>query len=197
MIIPDFNNLQRVIQYLFIILIVLYVAYRLFLSRFQKLTEYLLERIGWSAEKRYTFVSKNRCSPIIIPFIGVLNNNISTVDNFQQCISSLFASFFAVYIKSFSENQSRLAKIVTGMSNDLVSVKRIVKHTREALLNILQDVYNRLYSAFRTLRRLFNQMKLILVGLLEIFRELFSVLIFVYYSLQSMWNGPIGKTARF
>lgn len=197
MIIPNFNNIQRLMQYFFVVVIIIYIFYRLLLPTISTFLESILTRLGWSEEQRAKFVSDNRCSPIIIPFIGVLNRNVSTIDNFRQCVNSMFSSFFSVYIKSFSESQSRLANAVNSMSSDIVNIKQIIQNTRNALIDILKDVYNRIFVAFQTIRRLFNQVKRIIVDLISVFKELFSVLIFVYYSMQSMWNGPIGRTARF
>jgi len=194
----DVNNIQRWVQYGIVILIILYVSRNAVNRIISPLINKLFNMIGLVGDDRANFVSKNRCNPIMMPFVGILGSgNITTKDNLNECIQSMFSTFFGSYIKAFGDNQNYMFKIITGMTDDIRNIRKVIDNTRQSLINVLNDIYARMQNSFKRIHRLFTAFKRTIGDIMGIFEELFNVLKYIIFTLTSIWRGPIGKSARF
>jgi hypothetical protein len=193
---------KKYIQYVIIILIIIFMLNNAIPFIFNKIME--IEEIQKVLVKTSDFlnfrdvVEKNKCNPIVMPFISLINKGeISTSENFQQCMESMFSSFFGEYIKMFSSNQNILLGTIKSMLSDIGNMKKVINGIRTSLINTLSDIYARLQNTFKRVHELFLHMKKLVIGIINVFQDLARTLNFVFFTFSSIWNGPIGGVARF
>jgi hypothetical protein len=192
---------KKYMQYVIIVLILIFVLNNAIPVIFNKILE--IEIVKSILEKISNFlnlknaIEKNKCNPIVMPFISLINGGeLSTTDNFQQCMKSMFSSFFGEYIKMFSSNQNMLFGTIKSMLSDIGNMKKVIDGVRKSLISTLSDIYARLQNTFKRVHQLFLHIKKVVIGIIDVFKDLFRTLHFVYFSLMSTWKGPIGGFAR-
>jgi hypothetical protein len=192
---------KKYVQYGIIVLILIFVLNNVIPLIFNKILE--IEWVKSVLETISNFlnfkdvIEKNKCNPLVMPFISLINGGeLSTTDNFQQCMKSMFSSFFGEYIKMFSSNQNMLFGTIKSMLSDIGNMKKVIDGVRKSLISTLSDIYARLQNTFKRVHQLFLHIKKVVVGIIDVFKDLFRTLNFVYFSLMSTWNGPIGGVAR-
>jgi hypothetical protein len=195
------NQSKKYIQYTIIILILIFTlnnAIPFFFKKIKqnKIINAQLEKINKLLNFK-DIVKHNKCNPLIMPFVRLINGGeLSTSENFQQCVKSMFSSFFGEYIKMFSSNQNMLFSTIKTMLADIGNMKKVIDGVRQSLISTLSDIYARLQNTFKRVHQLFLNVKKVVSGIMDVFKDLFTTLKFVYFSLSSTWNGPIGGIAR-
>lgn len=187
-------NTQRYAKYAVFLIIFYFI--------FKKGVGMLFAKYGYSDTDEMSstqqFLMKNRCNPIAMPFVRLFNGGeVSTGQNFTECMESMISSFFGEYIRMFSSNQNKLFATISRMGGDISNMKKVIDNLRQSLIDILSDVYARLQNAFKRINKLLVSFKNLISYLMNLFLDLFGVLKFTYFTLQSLERGPIGKVGRF
>ena len=60
-----------------------------------------------------------------------------------------------------------------------------------------RDTYNKLYETYARIANIVVVIKQYMMKIMELIKSIFVTLAFLFYSLGSMWNGPIGGILRF
>jgi hypothetical protein len=73
----------------------------------------------------------------------------------------------------------------------------MTNYMRSNLAAAAQDIYQKIYDSYYRIAALFGVFSTAFGSLLGLMSEIFNVLLYTYYSFESLYNGPIGGVARF
>ena len=143
--------------------------------------------------------TKYKCKPYIIPFAGWLlgPKSVSNVDNFFNCIFTLNKEFFNVLI---SPVLKIIDKILDGQNfiiKDIQNIRKVLDFIRSNIESIAKDIYGKIYDTYKRIAYLSKKIKKLLAQTLKTFKSFINALTYAFYTLGSIWNGPIGATTRF
>ena len=138
-----------------------------------------------------------KCTPVgqlLFPIFGP--KNITATQNQHICDSGKFSAMFDAKIKNVTSGVNILNNAVASINNDVNKVKTNIynlqvkaindlKHIARAFLKMYQKIGNLGIVIFQTIKNLLN-----------IFKYLLQIGQVSYYSVKSIWDGPIGKTAK-
>ena len=140
-----------------------------------------------------------KCKPYILPFAGWLvgPSTVSNVDNFFSCIWTLNKEFFNILIAPFVKILEKLIDGQNSLMNDIQSIRKVIYYVRNSVEAISKDIFQRLYDTYKRIAYLVKKIRSIIYSTLKVFKNVFDVLLYAFYTLGSIWNGPIGKTTRY
>lgn len=166
----------------------------------------ILSAFGWAGYTIYTNkqnINKQwpqyRCKPYILPFAGwaVGPSGISGTDNFTNCMWSINKSFFDVLMSPFIDMMKIIVNILSSLTHDVQNVRKIVAYMRESIEDIAKDVNGKIWDAYYRISYLFKVLLKTFSQLGTVFKDLFEVLTYTFYTMASLWNGPIGGVSNF
>lgn len=140
-----------------------------------------------------------KCKPYIVPFAGwaIGPKGISASENFIDCMWSINKNFFDVLMAPFIKMFQLILDILKGLTGDIQNIRKMVNYMRESTEEIAKDVYQKIYDAYERIAFLFKSILKIFDKLFDVFKDLFDVLLYTFYTMASLWNGPIGGIAHF
>lgn len=139
-----------------------------------------------------------KCKPYIMPFAGWIigPNTTNPSNNFIDCLWDINQNFFEILISPFKEMLSTIFEILTGLTDDVQNIRKMITYMRENIIEMAQDIYQRLYETYERIAYIVKKILEIFDKLFDVFDDTFSVLLYSFYTLASIWNGPIGETPR-
>jgi len=132
--------------------------------------------------------SKHKCAPYVLPFAGI--------QNFNECFMLWLKSPLQIFIAPFVKMFESVLSILTGLMGDIQNIRQMINYMRENLEDVIKDIYERLYDTYARIRYIIVKIMQIFSKLGDIFEDNFNILLYAFYSLASLWNGPVGGTAR-
>jgi len=141
---------------------------------------------------------KYRCKPYILPFAGwfVGPGSTNPATNFVECSFSVQRSYYDVLKQDFMQMFGSLAEIVKDQQIAIQEMRNMTNYMRNSMKQFAEDIYQKMYDAYYRIASLFKVFMGAFGSLFNLFSESFNVLLYGYYTLQSMWNGPIGIVGR-
>ena len=139
-----------------------------------------------------------KCTPlgqILHPIFGP--SGISSTENSQTCNTGMFSSMFSSSISSTNSNVSLLTEITSSISSDVNSIRTKIQSMEQSAYNDLMDIATKIFQAYGRIAQLLVTVYGIVAKVGKVFQDLLNLILLSYYSLGSMWNGPIGGTARY
>lgn len=139
-----------------------------------------------------------KCTPIgqiLHPIFGP--SSISSSENSQTCNSGMFSSMFSSSISGTNSNVSLLTEITSSISSDVNSIRTKIQSMEQSAFNDLMDIATKIFQAYGRIAQLLVTIYGIISKVAAVFKDLMQLILLAYYSLGSMWNGPIGGTARY
>lgn len=139
-----------------------------------------------------------KCTPlgqILYPIFGP--SSISSSQNSQTCNAGMFSAMFSSSISSTNTNVSLLTDITSSISNDINSVRTKIQSMEQSAYNDLTDIATKIFQAYGRIAQLLVTIYGIVAKISKIFKDLLDLVLLSYYSLGSIYNGPIGDTARY
>jgi len=140
-----------------------------------------------------------KCKPYVFPFAGWLvgPSNTNPMNNFRECSWLIFQSFFDVLIAPFVSIITMIVTILTNFNQDIQNMRKMVNYIRSSIRSLALDIYQKIWDAYYRIAYIYKAFMKVFLNIFNIMQSSFDVLMYSYYSLSSLWNGPIGKSARF
>lgn len=138
-----------------------------------------------------------RCKPNIMPIAGLIGpKGTSTNKNFSECMSSILNE--TIDKKNQPQNLAigGLTGIVSGITDDIQNMRKFFYNLRTSISETIRNIVTKLYNTYKRLAFLFKSFIRVFVRLLLVFKNLFNVLRYSFYTIGSIWNGPVGGAAR-
>jgi len=139
-----------------------------------------------------------KCTPlgqILHPIFGP--SGISSAQNSQTCNTGMFSSMFSSSISSTNSNVSLLSEITSSISSDVNNMRTKIQSMEQSAFNDLTDIATKIFKAYGRIAQLLVTVYGIVAKVGKVFKDILNLILLTYYSLGSMWNGPIGGTARY
>ena len=140
-----------------------------------------------------------KCKPYIFPFAGTFIGppGIDPITNFSNCMWDMNKGFFSILIKPIEATIGTLTKTITGVIDDIINIKRTIKALKQNVANMGRDTYQKLYESYARVANIVVVIKQYIMKIINLIKSIFITLAFVFYTLGSVWNGPIGGLLRF
>jgi hypothetical protein len=140
-----------------------------------------------------------RCKPYIMPFAGwaVGPSGTSGTENFTNCIWNINKSFFDILMAPFIDAFKMIVNILSSITKDIQNIRKIITYMRDSMEDLAKDVNQKIWDAYYRISYLLKIILKTFAKLGDVFKDLFEVLTYVFYTMASLWNGPIGKIAKF
>jgi len=139
-----------------------------------------------------------KCTPlgqILHPIFGP--SGISSNENSQTCNAGMFSSMYSSSISSTNSNVSLLTEITSSISNDVNGIRTKIQSMEQSAYNDLNDIATKIFKAYGRISQLLVTVYGIVSKISNVFKDVLNLVLLSYYSLGSMWNGPIGGAARY
>lgn len=140
-----------------------------------------------------------RCKPYVMPMAGWVVGPSSTnpAKNFVECSFAMNKSFFDILKQDFLKMFSILFDIVRDQQKAIQNIRNMTNYMRESLKRFARDIYQRMYAAYFRISSLFGVFMKSFEKLFRLLKSSYNVMMYGYYTMTSVWNGPIGSIARF
>jgi hypothetical protein len=138
-----------------------------------------------------------RCKPYIMPIAGLINPEVSTTENYSQCLSTQNTSLVKTLLGPVYVIINQIIKILEQLINANQDIRRFIRYLRNNIRDMAIDVQRKLYNTYYRLAYLFNYFRKLFLRLFIVFRNLFGVLKYVFYTLASIWNGVPFSLIRY
>ena len=136
-----------------------------------------------------------KCNPLVIPFASYFDKN--TFENMNGCMWNGFKSNFGIIIKPFTYMTDTIKLIIRKLFDQLNSIRTILKPIRNFVESATAMVYKKIEGIMNLTMFTFLKMNNIMKRSFANFRLMIYALEASQYSIQSTWDGPIGKISRF
>lgn len=139
-----------------------------------------------------------KCTPlgqILFPFFGP--SNITAAQNQQICDSTSFSSMFDAKIKNVTNGVNILNNAVSSINDDVNSVKDNIYNLQKKAIDDLKNVARAFLKMYQRITNLGRILFKTIIDIMTIFKYLLTSVQMTYYSVNSLWNGPVASTARF
>lgn len=164
-------------------------------SIFTVLPIYKLFKIKENIKKCWPSIKCTPLGQLLFPFFGP--KNISSSQNQQICDSSKFSTMFDAKIKNINNGVNVLNSAVASINNDINGVKNNIYNIRKTAINNLKNVSKTFLKTYQRINNLGIVVFKTVKDILNIFKYLLTTTQMAYYSIESIWSGPIGASARF
>jgi hypothetical protein len=138
-----------------------------------------------------------RCKPYIIPIAGLINSDISTTENYSQCLSSQNSSLFKTLLGPIYVIINKIIGILEGLIKANQNIRKFILYLRNSLRNIANDAFLKLRNTYIRLSYLYNRFKRLFLKLFFMFSNIFNVIKYIFYTFGSIWNGIPFTLIRF
>jgi hypothetical protein len=141
--------------------------------------------------------SKIKCTPIgqlLHPLFGP--KEISMSQNAAICDNGKFNTMFESKIKKYNDNMSLLQNIILNIKGDIIEFRKNIEIIKNDTLNEFKKVGTQFSNVFIKIGNLFVILINAIKRILDIFKYVLQIGTSVYYSLMSIWNGPIFSLSR-
>ena len=140
---------------------------------------------------------KYRCSPAVMPFASMINKNVSTSENFQFCIGNIIDSSNQKSNAPTNNNIGKITTILTAFSGDMQNMRNAMYNLKQNAVNQFNDLQQKMYNAYKRIAYIFKLILKVIVRFMVTLRNLFMLGKYAFWTLASMWEGPIGGFVRF
>ena len=139
-----------------------------------------------------------RCTPLgqlLHPFVGP--KNISIIENAESCETGKFSSMFSTSINEHAQNLSKLTSITESINDGLNYTRKKIQLMEKNAYKDVEDLASKIFRAYGRIA----QILVVIFGLIKkistVFKNFLDLAKMSYYTFGSVWNGPIGGTARY
>ena len=160
--------------------------------------------LGIKAKNKMNQINKewptHRCKPStmmmsFLPFMAPKGVDASA--NFKDCMFGMNKSFFDTLMSPFMTIINLIHTILKKITNQIQSVRNMFDSIRTKLQHALSNIIDKIYSAYERIAWLFKTLFKIFGKVFYVFEQLFDLLLYSFYTLASVWNGPIGAAGRY
>ena len=136
-----------------------------------------------------------KCSPLIIPFASFFDKD--PIENLNGCMWNGYKSNFGILIKPFTYMIDTIKLVIKKLFDQLNSIRTLLKPIRDFVESATAMVYKKIEGIMNLTMFTFLKMNNLMKRTFANFRIMVYALEASQYTIQSTWNGPIGKITRF
>jgi hypothetical protein len=134
--------------------------------------------------------SAYRCNPLIMPFVGFLQNGTSPVDNFNFCLGDIFKSHSNSFMDSIASTFSEFATGFENTFHSLDVLRNSIASMGGGIATVFQDFTDRIFIFF-------FKLKVSALHIKTLFMRIYATLFAVMYMGTSGINGVVNFTNTF
>lgn len=140
-----------------------------------------------------------RCRPSVMPFASQLTGGkVNTITNGIDClITTYIKPYLMAFISPFIEFFEKILDVIVDLVDSIQNIRKMFNYMRESIHTFLLDIANMFYAYAKKISYMLNRIMDTFYKIFRVFQDIYSALGYSIYTLQSMWNGPIGGVARF
>ena len=140
-----------------------------------------------------------KCRPYILPFAGwaIGPSGVSSTQNFMDCMWAMNKSYFDILISPFTDILNIITDLLGNMVNDMQNMRKMITYMRSNMEEMAQDILQKIWASYERIAFLFKTILQSFTQLGIVFKDLFDVLLYEYYTFSSLINGPIGEITKF
>ena len=136
-----------------------------------------------------------KCSPLIIPFASYFDKD--PIENLNGCMWNGYKSNFSIFIKPFTYMTDIIKSVIKKLFDQLNSIRTLLRPIRDFVEGATAMVYKKIEGIMNLTMFSFLKMNNLMKRTFANFRLMVYTLEASQYTIQSTWNGPIGKITRF
>jgi hypothetical protein len=136
-----------------------------------------------------------RCNPLVMPFAGLFGFDSAT--NMSGCLNLSFNSYFSMLIRPFQYMIDIIKKIIRDIIHQLDSIRTILRPIRDFFAKASSMVFKKVEAVMGTVIYSFLKINDLMKRIFGNFRLAVYTLEASQMTVRSVWDGPIGQSARF
>jgi len=102
--------------------------------------------------------------------------------------------------KNMGPMQSQLDKqnqMMNKMNQQMSNTQKMIFHIREGVMKQVRDMQQKLHNLYKRLAYVYKTFARLFYRIFVVFKSIFLTIRYAVWTLQTVWNGPIGKFFRF
>lgn len=135
-----------------------------------------------------------RCNPLVMPLASFFGHD--TFSNFGQCLFTQTAGFTGTFLQPIHYMMQIITSIFGDFSQSIQQIRQVIFQIRMFFQWIINDIMKRFQNVTATLQFFLAKLKDIFAKSYAIFVTVGYMMYTTYETFLSMWNGPIGWTAK-
>lgn len=139
-----------------------------------------------------------KCTPIgllIQPIFGP--SNVTMTENAENCAASAFSSMFGTNISETNSNISSLTGITSSLATSINDIRSMISTMQQSLYSSFETIAVQILDAYSRIGNLVTIIITIIKKVGNVLYEVIKLLQVIFYTVGSVWNGPIGGAARY
>ena len=149
-------------------------------------------------KKKAEFPDKRCSDPLIMTFPGMFGPPGTTyAQNKAHCDAITINETHKKNINPIQEQISKQQAAMVGIVKHIQDTKKMIFHIRQGVENEARDVYQKLHNTYSRLAYVFKVFARLFYRVFMVFKDVFDVLKYAFWTMSSLWNGPLGGTLRF
>ena len=138
---------------------------------------------------------KYKCNPLVMPFASFFDKD--PTENFNGCMWNGYKPNFGILIKPFNTMNDSIKLIIKKLFEQLNSIRTMLNPIRNFVEGATAMVYKKIEGIMNLTMFTFLKMNNLMKRTFANFRLMVYALETSQNAIQSTWNGPLGKIARF
>ncbi len=145
---------------------------------------------------------KYRCKPYIIPIAGIIGpknkdgKRMSSSENHAHCMSHILNKSSDDKLKSMHERLKHQDNFNHLMSKGMNENRKLTNHMRNSFKHEVQDIQHKVHNVYLRVAYVFRLIEKLAVKIFIVITDLFKLLQYAFFSIASLWNGPVGGLFR-
>ena len=140
---------------------------------------------------------KYRCNPMVMPMAGALSpDGKSASENFTYCIQTMQKDYMQYLLQPVNYNLNVLGSNASAITDSLNNVRAFFNNLRNMITEVIQNVFGVFLNLVIEFQRITINIKDLFGKTLGIMTTLLYTITGSVMTMESMWNGPPGKTVR-
>lgn len=139
-----------------------------------------------------------KCTPIgllIQPIFGP--SNVTMTENAENCAATSFTSMFTSNISGTTSNINSLTSITSSLSDSINDIRIKISSIQQSLYSSIDSIAIQILNAYSRIGNLVTVIITIVKKIGFIFARIITLIQIIFYTVGSVWNGPIGGSARY
>lgn len=140
---------------------------------------------------------KIQCTPIgqlLFPIFGP--KDVTATQNQYICDSGKFSTMFNSKIGDVNNSANLLTTAMASINDDVNIVKSSIYNMKITAINDLKSVARAFSKTYQRIGNLGIVIFETIKNILKIFKSVLTIGETAYFTISSIWNGPIGKLSR-
>ena len=140
---------------------------------------------------------KYRCNPMVMPMAGALSpDGKSASENFTYCIQTMQKDYMQYLLQPVNYNLNVLGSNASAITDSLNNVRAFFNNLRNMITEVIQNVFGVFLNLVIEFQRITINIKDLFGKTLGIMTTLLYTISGSVMTMESMWNGPPGKTVQ-